>query len=257
MARPRAISPQGGAPPTRGKYPGLMPVALASRLYVLRGGNRLKKPRMFSMSPSAAASFREPAFFQKPPIPVSRTNSRGSRKESTMDSTTLIGISAALAVLTTLGIFGYRTQCRIKAHMAEVTQEVLSQNPHAEILGQVAYHGGFPRMPKPAMLQLGVTKDSLVLYDYKQWCDKVCFRDWRSVEKFTILVKADTIGKSTVMLGPLVPFFFKDKLRHFIAIKYFDTNYEENNLLLETNDEKTQERIYEKISFLSKNLCVV
>jgi hypothetical protein len=60
-------------------------------------------------------------------------------------------------------------------------------------------------------------------------------------------MKADTKGKSTVMLGPLVPFLFKDKLRHFISIKYIDSDKEENHLLLEAADKASQQKIYEKL----------
>jgi hypothetical protein len=83
--------------------------------------------------------------------------------------------------------------------------------------------------------------------DYKGWSDKVDFRDCLRVERFTVNSKADTIGKSTVLLGPLVPFLFKDTLRHFVSIKHIDRDREENHLVLEIGTEELQRKICSKL----------
>jgi len=171
-----------------------------------------------------------------------------------MNGTIIIGALALLTALVAFGLVGFKQRRKTEANLANVTREALRQNPHAEILGRITYHGGFPQMPKPSVLQIGLTGDSLLLYDFKGWSGKVYFRDWRDVERFTTLVKADIRGKST-MLGPLLPFFFKDTMRHFIAIKYKDTNWEENCLLLEADDETSQQRIYDKLLIPKKEIC--
>ncbi len=169
-----------------------------------------------------------------------------------MDGIILISAGASLAVLVAFGLIGHQQKKKAEAKVAKITGEVLRQNPHAEILGEISYHGGFPPRPKPSILQLGLTADSLLLYDYKGWSGKVYFQDWCGLEQFTILVKADTTGKSTVMLGPLVPYLFKDTLRHFIAVKYKDLDREENHLLLETKSKTLQQQIYDRLFYRGK-----
>lgn len=164
-----------------------------------------------------------------------------------MGSTMVFGTLALLAIFVTIWLVGNKQKKRAEAQAARITSEVRSQNPHAEILGKISYHGGFPQMPKPSMLQLGLTGDGLLLYDHKGWSGRIYFRDWRGVEQFTILAKAGTIGKSTAILGPLVPYFFKDSLRYFIALKYNDRDYDENHLLFETDNKALQQMIYDAL----------
>lgn len=169
-----------------------------------------------------------------------------------MDSLVIAGILAVIAGLAVVGRLGYMQQKKAAAIMAKVNQDILCQNPGAELLGPISYHGGFPQMAKPSVLQLSLTEEGLILYDYKGWLGKVHYQDWRGIERFTILAKADTTGKSTVILGPLVPYFYKDKLRYFIAIKYIDINNQENHLLIEPGSDTMQEDIYarlEKVRF--------
>jgi uncharacterized protein YqkB len=165
-----------------------------------------------------------------------------------MDSVAIAVILAVIAGLIAVGLLGYKQQKKAAATTAKVNQDILRQNPGAELLGPISYHGGFPPMAKPSVLQLGLTEDSLIIYDYKGWSGKVPCRDWRGIERFTVLAKADTTGKSTVILGPLVPYFYKDKLRYFIAIKYIDINNQENHLLIEPSSETIQKDIYARLS---------
>lgn len=159
---------------------------------------------------------------------------------------TVTGVLVLVSVLFVVAWIGHKQKKKAEADLIKITREVLSQNPDTEMLGPISYHGGFPQMPKPSILQLAITDDSLLLYDYKGCSGKVYFREKREVDRFTVLMKADTVGKHT-MLGPLVPFFFKDKLRHFIAIKYIDGDREENHLLLEAGNKAAQQKIYEKL----------
>ena len=164
-----------------------------------------------------------------------------------MDSVIIIGALAATAGLIAVGLLGYKQQKKAAAATEKIDREILNRNPGTDLMGQISYHGGFPQMAKPSVLQLGLTKDGLIIYDYKGWSGKVYCRDWHGVERFTVLAKANTAGKSTVVLGPLVPLFFQDKLRHFIAIQYTDINGQENHLLFELDNETMQKKIFEKL----------
>lgn len=162
-----------------------------------------------------------------------------------MDSVIIVALS--VIALIAVGLLGYKQQKKAAAATEKIDREILNRNPGVDLMGQISYHGGFPQMAKPSVLQLGLTKDGLIIYDYKGWSGKVYYRDWHGVERFTVLAKANTAGKSTVVLGPLVPLFFQDKLRYFIVIQYTDINEQENHLLFELSSETMQKKIFEKL----------
>ncbi|MBP2656182.1 MAG: hypothetical protein H6Q73_3751 [Firmicutes bacterium] len=159
----------------------------------------------------------------------------------------IIGIAACLIFLMIAGLIGYKKKKKADNVISQITNELLFQNPHTELLGPMTYHGGFPPMPKPSVLQMGVNHDNLILYNYQGWSDKVNVRDWCSVEKFTVQKKADYVVGSVTLLGPLVPLFFRDTFKYFITIKYIDIDREENHLVLETGNSKLQEQVYTKL----------
>lgn len=155
----------------------------------------------------------------------------------------LIAITACMVVASKIG---HRQKKKAAEKAEDVVREIFLQNK-VEFLGDIAYHGGLPQFPKPSMLVIGVSPDGLFMCDYKGWSDKVYFRTWLSVEKFIVQEKADTFGKSTVLLGPLVPILFKDKLRYFVTVKYIDQDQEQNHLVLETGTEELQQSICKKL----------
>ncbi len=157
-------------------------------------------------------------------------------------------IVAVVTVLLAVGWLGYKKKQKTDAIAERVTREMINQNPGVELLGQVAYHGGFPQMAKPSLLQLGVAADGLLLFDYSGWSARLAVADWCGLDQFSISVKADTAGRSTATLGPLVPFFFKDTVRHFIVVQYIDVNSEQNHLLLERDSESARQLVFDRLS---------
>ncbi len=172
------------------------------------------------------------------------------RKGEHMEITILIS-ACVIVVLLILYRSGYNRMDSHKAAVLRVTEQ-FTENYHAKLLGQIAYHGGIPEMPKIAKAYFGLAPAGMVFCDGRGLLGQVLFCNWLAIENFSILQKSGNIGRSTALLGPLVPIFFKDKVRHFIVIKYIDIDQEENNILLEASDKKTQQKIYESISTYGK-----
>jgi hypothetical protein len=115
-------------------------------------------------------------------------------------------------------------------------QHVAEKYQIEEQLGSVSYHGGFPTIPRPTPLKVGLAGSSLVIYSLKGEAGTIPLNSINKIEHFTTRTKADLKNKSVVFWGPLGPMLFKDKYRHFTVIKYTDINNNENNLLLELKD---------------------
>lgn len=129
----------------------------------------------------------------------------------------------------------------------ETTANLITQEHQGELVGLVAYQGGLSQLPKPCFLYLGVAEDGLVFYEKERFAAKLEFGDCVNAEKFSVKSKSGNFMKSTVMLGPLVPILFKDKIRHFLTVEYRDMDNEENHILLEITDKKLQSEIYDKV----------
>lgn len=114
--------------------------------------------------------------------------------------------------------------------------------------GEVTYQGGFPPMPKPTQVTVGVSEDYMVLYDFKGTCGKVDFGQVKKIEKITTRKRPDTRGRSFVLWGPLVPLLLKVKIQHFIVINYIDVNQEENNVLFQSKDAAQINKVYEELN---------
>ena len=114
--------------------------------------------------------------------------------------------------------------------------------------GEVTYQGGFPSMPKPARVTVGVSDDYVVMYDIEGTWGKVDFAKVKNIEKFTTRKRPDTKGRSFVLWGPFVPFLLRAKTNHFIVINYIDVNHEENNVLFQSNKAAQINKVFEEIS---------
>ena len=161
-----------------------------------------------------------------------------------MDYITIIMIIGAFIAVAYA--IGYKKR---KSHicLVEETADLINKEHQGELVGRIAYQGGLPQVPKPCFLYLGVAEDGVVLYDNQRLAAEVKFSNCVDAEKFSVVYKAGNFMKSTVMLGPLVPILFKDKIRHFITIEYIDIHKEVNNILFETTDKPMQKDIYDKI----------
>lgn len=115
-----------------------------------------------------------------------------------------------------------------------------------QILGEVTYQGGFPLMPKPAHLNIGLTDSDLVLFDQRGGSGRIQYERFRKIDKFTIQ-KAKKHRYSLMAWGPLALVLNKTNFQHFIVVKYWDANNERNNLLIQVKTGDTRDKYFESI----------
>jgi len=123
---------------------------------------------------------------------------------------------------------------------------IRQQHENVIFLGRVSYHGGFPPIPRPITIMLGMVEDGVVFYDENGRYEKTSCKDWVGLDKFCIQNKSH-IGCKRETMRPLAGVFIKNELRYFIVIKYFDVDKQKNNILFEVNNRESQQFIYDKI----------
>lgn len=145
-------------------------------------------------------------------------------------------VTIGLVVIICLAIIYYIGHRKRTSHLDMIKRTAASmiREHQADFFGIITYHGGLPELPKPCFLYLGLGKDAIVFYTGENFAAKVPFASCANMEKFSVKAKAGNFMKSTVILGPLVPYLFKDKIRYFVSVEYKDSNHEENNILFET-----------------------
>lgn len=139
------------------------------------------------------------------------------------------------AVLIMLAVSYLRGLARLR-EVEHMDQHITEKYQIRELFGPVSYQGGFPQIPRPVPLKVGLAEGAMVLYTIKGETGRIPYQQIKKIEHFTTCTKANLKNKSVVLWGPIAPMIFKDKYRHFTLIKYIDINNDENNLLLELKD---------------------
>jgi hypothetical protein len=151
-----------------------------------------------------------------------------------------------MVVLTVCGYSFLRGYRKLK-ELERVDEQVRQEHCLLEVLGWVSYHGGFPLLPRPASLGLGIASNCLVLFDASGKSGKVEFTSIKKIDSFVTLTKPNLKNKSFVMWGPLAPMLFRAKTRYFVVISYIDINGEDNNILLESQNAEQSAFLFEKV----------
>jgi len=153
----------------------------------------------------------------------------------------------ALVLLATFSVLFYRGNRILKLREEQLEKIGSEDSEKVESLAVMSYHGGFPEIPKPQKLTVGLGESYLVFLTDKGDFGKSPLSSWTNIEQFSILVKSDPKQRSMVLYGPLNNVMFKDRKRHFITIKYQDRDGLENNILLEYGKLETLREIFEKL----------
>ncbi|MDD4236962.1 MAG: hypothetical protein PHT62_00195 [Desulfotomaculaceae bacterium] len=161
----------------------------------------------------------------------------------------LIGV----AVLVVLTISYLRGRSKLR-EVEQADQHFTEKFQIDELLGSVSYQGGFPQIPRPTPLKVGLADGSLVLYSLKGEAGAIPYQRIKKIDHFTTCTKANLKNKSVVFWGPFAPMIFKDKYRHFTRINYIDIDNDENNLLLELKDSGTCREFSGQISGILEHL---
>jgi hypothetical protein len=118
--------------------------------------------------------------------------------------------------------------------------------PMSEIIDNLSYQGGFPPMPKPSRLNLGLTESELVLFDKAGNNGRIDYGDIRKLDKFT--TKHERERKLPLMAyGPIAMVFNKPTFRHYFTMEYVDVNKENNNIVFMVGTREIAEELYKTV----------
>jgi hypothetical protein len=140
----------------------------------------------------------------------------------------------------------YRGDRKVKARKKIDERMVEIYGEMSEVFDDVAYQGGFPPMPKPARLNLGVTESALVLYDHDGNNGLIEYEKIRKLDRF--VTKHDRKRKFSLMAyGPLALVLNRPSFRHFFTMDYIDVNNERNNILVLVRNREIAENLYQSV----------
>lgn len=148
-------------------------------------------------------------------------------------------------VLLILGFSMYRSSKLLK-EKEKIDKEINNMHGSMNILGDVIYQGGFPPMPKPAHLTIGLTGSYMVLIDKKGRSGRIEYDRFRKIDKFTTS-PPNTKKYSLIAWGPLAMYFNRPTYQHFIVISYIDVDNDLNNLVFMIRDEENRNELFKSI----------
>ncbi|MDD5169616.1 MAG: hypothetical protein PHN75_12415 [Syntrophales bacterium] len=135
--------------------------------------------------------------------------------------------------------------------------ETIAEQEQEEIkeLAYVAYHGGFPALPKPQKLTLAVSDKVLYFVTNDGQSVKFPMPCWRKLEKFTTKRKHDVKQRSMILWGPFNNVMFKDQIRHFITINFLDEqgSSPDNHVLIEHGNPEQRDQIFNELNNIWNN----
>jgi hypothetical protein len=118
--------------------------------------------------------------------------------------------------------------------------------PMTEIVDNVNYQGGFPPMPKPVRLSLGITESELVLFDKLGNNGRVEYGKIKKTDRFT--TKTERKRKFGLMAyGPLAMVLNKPTFRYFFTVEYIDIDNDDNILVFMVGTREIADNLYKTI----------
>jgi hypothetical protein len=146
----------------------------------------------------------------------------------------------------------YRGDRMIKAKKKVDNDIVDIYGEMSDVFDDVAYQGGFPPMPKPARLSLGVAANGLVLYDREGNNGLVGYDKINKVDRF--VTQAQRKYKFGLMAyGPIALVLNRPMYRHFFTAEYIDVNNEKNIIMVLLKSREVAENLYQSVTpYLSK-----
>ena len=124
---------------------------------------------------------------------------------------------------------------------------VLDSVTNGELLGQVIYQGGYPPMPKPALLALGICDEGLLLVNHKGEKGVVDFSTFKKMEKFTLKREKQRgpKGAAVVQYGGVSLPAVKTTYLYMFNINYTDIDGDENNIVFQVKKKEDRDRYYD------------
>ncbi|MDR2295788.1 MAG: hypothetical protein LBD95_03225 [Clostridiales Family XIII bacterium] len=155
-----------------------------------------------------------------------------------MDFKIMIGCALVLFLIFTL----YRGDRLLKVRNALHKRMEDIYGPMSEIVENVIYQGGFPPMPKPARLSLGLTGSELVLFDKEGNNGRIEYGKIKKVDSFT--TKRERKRRfGVIAYGPLAFVLNKPAFRHFFVAEYTDVDDEDNIVMFLVGSKAIADRL--------------
>jgi len=159
-----------------------------------------------------------------------------------MDMTDSYIIVAIIMAAVFLVWFYIRGDRKWKA-LGQVEREIVSVDHAAAIVKGIAYHGGFPAIPKPTRLTLGLCPEGIILSSGDGRKGNIPFTEFQKIDKFSTLRKQGK-RRSMFFWAPIALLFVRERTRHFVTIKYTDVDRDINHVVLETKDKTELDDLY-------------
>jgi hypothetical protein len=154
-------------------------------------------------------------------------------------------VAIGVLVLGFLAIL-YRGDRNLKARNRAAEQVENSYGSLIEIFDNVVYQGGFPPMPKPARLNLGITESELILFDKAGNNGGIPYDSIRKLDRFTTKnVRKHKFG--LMAYGPLALILNNPTFRHFLVVEYIDVNAEKNNMVVMLKTRELSEKLHDTL----------
>jgi hypothetical protein len=132
----------------------------------------------------------------------------------------------------------FKAKKKMEEQMSDIYGEM------SEVFDDVAYQGGFPPMPKPARLNLGITESALILYDKDGNSGLIEYEKIKKLDRF--VTKYQRKRKFSLMAyGPIAMVLNRPTYRHFFTVDYIDVNNEKNNVLVVVRTKEIAENLYQ------------
>jgi hypothetical protein len=133
-----------------------------------------------------------------------------------------------------------KAKSKLDKHMEEI------YGPMTEIVDNLNYQGGFPPMPKPARMSLGITESELVLFDKFGNNGRVGYDKIKKTDRFT--TKTERKRKFGIMAyGPIAMVLNKPTFRHFFTVEYIDIDNDNNILVFMVGTRETADNLCETV----------
>jgi hypothetical protein len=142
-------------------------------------------------------------------------------------------IITAATILMVMGGLYLRGNRIIKLQEEKLEKIAEQRGKDMDMLGRCSYHGGFPQIPKPQKLTTAMTDNDLILLTGKGQVETLPLDRWQEIDMFSTHTKPDRRKRSVILWGPFNQMFSSDQRRHFIVIKYQDSDDLDNHLLIE------------------------
>jgi hypothetical protein len=128
---------------------------------------------------------------------------------------------------------------RLDEHMVEIYGEM-------ELFEDVHYQGGFPPIPKPSRMTIGITESELVLYNKAGENGRIEYDRIKKADRFT--TKHDRKYKfGMIAYGPIAILLNRPTFRNFFTMEYIDVDNERNNLLVIVKNKEMAENLLQAV----------